>query len=79
MVRHRFSNSYQQRGIRAFGYRIRIQHDGDPVPWDRRGIPTIWVPEGQLPPEWSEVQLDPTVKVAILYRSGKRLDMYVRP
>lgn len=79
MAHRQSSSSVPRSGTLAFGYRIRVQHNDDPVPWERRDVPTLFLPEGQLPVEWSEIQQDPTVKVAILFRSGKRIDTYIRP
>jgi hypothetical protein len=70
---------YQERrkkSTRIRGYRIRIWYQGQYAS-DAKS-PFLWVPEPHLPPEWEAIKNNPHVVKAILIRSGKPFEQFIR-
>jgi hypothetical protein len=67
----------RKKPTRLRGYRIRIWYQGQYA--SSLNCPFLWAPEPQLPPEWEATKNNPNVAKAVLVRSGKPFEQFVRP
>jgi hypothetical protein len=67
----------RKKPTRLRGYRIRFWERGQHT--SSLTSPFLWAPEPQLPPEWEATKNNPNVVKAILVRSGKPFEQFVRP
>lgn len=61
---------------RMRGYRIRIWYQGQHA--SDTNSPFLWAPEPYLPAAWEATKNNPNVAKAVLIRSGKPFEQFIR-